>query len=192
MIGEYLASLNYKGILGIDFLITKDQKVYPVECNPRLTGALPMLSQLYISHGLIPMEVFHMLEFLDIPYEIDLDQINAGYEKGLRGSHVLLFGLSNDVRIRKDGPKAGLYGYDPLAGAIRYLEEAFDYSAMHNDRQFILIDGPPDTGKEDVVFKDPLYRLCRILFPVSVIDDKDRLSKEADFVIDQVYRRLVQ
>ncbi len=49
LIGEYLAGIGYKGILGIDFIISRDKKqVYPLECNPRFTGAFPMLSQLQL------------------------------------------------------------------------------------------------------------------------------------------------
>ena len=62
--GVGLGTLGYKGILGIDFIVHETQgKAWPIEINPRLTGALPMLSLLHLQSGTIPMEVFHMLEF---------------------------------------------------------------------------------------------------------------------------------
>ena len=40
VIAEHLASLGYRGLLGIDFLIDEwQQRVYPIEINPRFTGA---------------------------------------------------------------------------------------------------------------------------------------------------------
>ena len=53
LVGEYLAGLGYKGILGIDFVVdSDDHKVYPLEINPRLTGAFPVLSQIHLKNGL--------------------------------------------------------------------------------------------------------------------------------------------
>jgi hypothetical protein len=82
MIGDYLASLGYRGILGIDFLIDGGQKrVYPLEINPRFTGAFPMLSLLFIRNQLIPLEVFHILELLGISYQADIEGL---FQRGLK------------------------------------------------------------------------------------------------------------
>ncbi|MBU0736203.1 MAG: ATP-grasp domain-containing protein, partial [Proteobacteria bacterium] len=74
-IGEYVSSLGYRGILGIDFIgDERGREIYPIEINPRLTGAFPMLSLLHLEKGIIPLEIFHMLEFLDLPYRIDVEE----------------------------------------------------------------------------------------------------------------------
>jgi len=190
--GRYLAGFGYRGILGIDFLIDKEMKlVYPVECNPRFTGAFPMLSQLHICHDLLPMDVFHILEFLDIPYDLDPVSLNLGYAKTIKGSHMILFNLSGEILGGRNLPDAGLYEFDPDAESIDFLQEASDYREIRTNRQFVIIDGPPDAEGERIVEGDPLHRLCRVLFPCPVVDGKDVLSSRAVQIADWVYRRVL-
>ena len=147
LIGDYLVGLGYKGILGIDFLISQDKRrIYPLECNPRFTGAFPMLSQLHLSQDIIPMDVFHMLEFLDWPYQIDCTTLNARYAEAVRGSHIIVFALQDAILRGRRQPEAGLYELDPERGEIRFVGGATDYREFRNDRQFVLTDGPPPWG----------------------------------------------
>jgi hypothetical protein len=191
LIGEYLAAIGYKGILGIDFLISRDNKqVYPLECNPRFTGAFPMLSQLQLWHNIIPMDVFHMLEFLDLPYEIDLASLNARYAETIRGSHLILFCGSNSL-LRGEGLLgAGLYERDPESGRITFVGAASDYREIRNERQFIIIDGPPDVGEQGLTLKDPLQRLCRLLFPSPIVTEGETLSPDVLSVVEWAYEQM--
>jgi hypothetical protein len=191
LIGEYLAAIGYKGILGIDFLINRDNKqVYPLECNPRFTGAFPMLSQLQLRHNIIPMDVFHMLEFLDLPYEMDTASMNASYGEAIRGSHLILFRGSNAL-LRGEGLReAGLYERDPESGRITFVGDASDYREIRNERQFILIDGPPDLYENGLALIDPLQRLCRLLFPSPIVSEEETLSPEILSAVDWVYEQM--
>jgi hypothetical protein len=139
-IGDFLGNLGYKGILGIDFIV-QEEKVYPIEINPRLTGALPMLSLLHLQSGTIPLEAFHMLEFLDIPYRIDRNALNSRYAQTVQGSHLLIFrpqGLSRGSASLKPG----LYEHEPKSGKFHFLKETLSYGDMESEKQFILLDGP--------------------------------------------------
>jgi hypothetical protein len=191
LIGEYLSGIGYKGILGIDFLISRDkEQVYPLECNPRFTGAFPMLSQLQLWHNIIPMDVFHMLEFLDLPYEMDTASLNAKYAEAIRGSHIILFSGSNALLTGNGLPAAGLYERDPELGRIYFVDGASDYSEIRNERQFIIIDGPPDIREKSLALPDPLQRLCRILFPNPIANERKTLSPRALSAIDWVYEQM--
>jgi hypothetical protein len=191
LIGEYLARIGYKGILGIDFLISHDNKqVYPLECNPRFTGAFPMLSQLHLGHNIIPMDVFHILEFLDLPYEIDPASLNARYAEGIRGSHLILFRGSNELSTGDGLREAGLYERDPESGRIYFVDAASDYREIRNENQFIIIDGPPDMGEHGLAPGDPLQRLCRILFPNPIVTEGGILSPGVLSVVDWVYGQM--
>jgi hypothetical protein len=187
-IGWYMARMGYRGILGIDFLIQKDMMLlYPVECNPRLTGAFPLLSQLHMRESLIPMDVFHMLEFMALPYQMDHIAVNSGYEKAISGSHVILFSLSARIPEDPHFPGAGLYEYHPDSRSILFVGSGSDYRDILSDRQFIITDGPPDTGGKAVDPVDPLYRICRLLFPGPVVDERGVFSTDALFVADWIY-----
>jgi hypothetical protein len=191
IIGEYLNSLGYKGICGIDFLMDKrNERVYPIEINPRFTGAFPMLSMLHIKDRVIPMEVFHMLEFLDVPYRVDVEELNARYALPVKGSHILLFLLSKRSRNAMNIPDAGLYEYDQEKGGIFFVKGAFDYRETKNERQFIIADGPPENREAAFASSDPLYRLCRLLFSYPVADDDGVLDPHARRAVDWVYKKM--
>ncbi len=192
VIGEYLSGLGYKGIFGIDFLISDDKtKIYPLECNPRYTGSFPMLSQLHLCHNVPPMDVFHMLEFLGIPYDIDPAYLNSKYREIPKGSHVILFSHPDRV-LGKKPPAPGLYEFDEEMDTITFLEGASDYREIRNERQFIVIEGPPDVGEESLALGEPFHRLCRILFPYPIVDAGETLSSRAAHVTDWVYEGIFQ
>ncbi|MCP4576322.1 MAG: ATP-grasp domain-containing protein [Deltaproteobacteria bacterium] len=186
-IGDFMGTLGYKGILGIDFIVHETEgKACPIEINPRLTGALPMLSLLHLQSGTIPMEAFHMLEFLEIPYRIDPEALNRRYAETVQGSHLLLFqppraGNRGNVPLR-----AGLYEYGPTNGGGRFLKETLEYEHIQSENQFILSDGPRlTTGKESPCW-DSHSRLCRLLFSYPVMDAKGVLSPQARMAAEWV------
>ena len=189
-VGEYLAGLGYKGILGIDFVIdSDDHRVYPLEINPRLTGAFPVLSQIHLKHGLIPLEAFHMLEFLDIPYEIDVKELNAQYGQPMQGSHLLLFHPEGKKSMASEGLEAGIYEHDPQTGNMTLAKRDCDFEEIRNERQFMVVDGPPEgpTGPTD-----PLFRWCRLVFSQPVADTQGTLSPEAMLCANRVFHRIFQ
>jgi hypothetical protein len=52
------------------------------------------------------MDVFHMLEFLGIPYDIDPAYLNSKYREIPKGSHVILF--SHPDRVLGKKPPASM------------------------------------------------------------------------------------
>ncbi|MEW6669354.1 MAG: ATP-grasp domain-containing protein [Thermodesulfobacteriota bacterium] len=188
-VGERLREMGYRGILGIDFVIEAESgSVYPVEINARFTGAFPMLSQLHMAGDLIPMDVFHMLEFLGTDYDTDCTLLNAAYEGEMRGSHLLLFTLGHGRRAPKAGLRGGLYELLPGGEDVRFVRDASDYREITHEGQFIVIDGPP--GKE-IRTDDPLYRLCRILFSYPVARPDGEIRASALLAAERIHRRMM-
>ena len=187
-IGDFVGTLGYKGILGIDFVVReREGTVYPMEINPRLTGALPMLSLLHLHRGLVPLEAFHMLEFLDIPYHMDPDALNGRYAETVRGSHLLLFDASG---LENGGAslKPGLYRYEPTDGNFRFAEETLAYGHIPNDNAFILTDGPT-LSAEKTGGRDSHDRLCRLLFRDPVVDMNGTLLPQARLAAEWVRQK---
>ena len=54
-------------------------EMYLGELNPRITGASSMTNVTAVAYGDMPLFLFHLLEFLDVDYEIDVDALNAGW-----------------------------------------------------------------------------------------------------------------
>ncbi|MBW1800167.1 MAG: ATP-grasp domain-containing protein [Deltaproteobacteria bacterium] len=188
---RHIAHMGYKGILGIDFVVDrKTRRVYPIEMNPRFTGAFPVLSQFHLYHQLIPMEVFHILEFLDIPYEIDVEEINRGYAQPLHGGHLILFRLMENRKLTGNIPKSGIYECHPDYGPVCFSEMGIDINKIMGGNRFLLADGPPDKPGERIGSHDPLRRLCRFLFPFPVVDSEGELSVPGRASIEWFYRHI--
>jgi hypothetical protein len=183
-IGEFLSRLSYRGILGIDFVVSlAEHRIYPLEINPRLTGAFPMLSLLHMEQDLIPFEVFHILEFMDIEYTADANALNDVYAKPIQGSHLLVFLNKEGKNPNPASIDAGLYEMGEEGTHFTYKGRAMDFLALQGQDQFILIDGPPQTGGNPFGSADPLYRLCRLLFSWSVVDQDGSLSRKAGLAV---------
>jgi hypothetical protein len=88
--------------------------------------------------------------------------------------------------------KAGLYEWDPDVEEVLFINEAFDYQEIRNERQFIIVDGPPDTGGELMAVSDPLHRLCRLLFSTPVVNDSGILSRRSLNTVEWVYGRTLR
>lgn len=190
-IGDYVAHLGYKGLLGIDFVVEKDGgRVYPVEINPRFTGVFPMLSLLHMGNNMIPLEAFHILEFLGVPYSIDVEEMNLNYAGSLRGGHVILFSCRGMRREVKASLDAGLYLWQADRGMGIRVGDGIDYMDMDNDAQFVLIDGPTDPEWAGDPGLDTLERYCRILFRIPPASRTGELSGEVARVVEWVYARL--
>lgn len=188
LVGEYLAGLGYKGIFGMDFVIDSNgHTVCPLELNPRLTGVFPVLSQIHMKQGLIPMEALHLLEFLDIPYKIDVRSLNAQYGRSMQGSHLLLFHPGGEREVGPQGPDAGIYEYGSGTGKMMLVKRDCGFEAIRTERQFMIVDGPPE-GHTDP--GEPLSRLCRLIFSHPITDVQGTITRETMLCVDRVFDRI--
>ena len=74
-LGDRLYKEGYRGAFCMDFLIDTDtREVYLGELNPRISGASPMTHLVTSTYGGVPIFLFHLLEFMDVDYEIDLER----------------------------------------------------------------------------------------------------------------------
>jgi hypothetical protein len=160
----YMWGKGYRGIYGIDLVVDeKREEVYPVECNTRYTGAFPMLSMHHLINGAIPMDLFHILEFLDADYEIDVNMVNQAYRRRVGGSHIILFNKEHVPLDVGRSVRSGVYRYDPRRRRIEFVRKGLTYEDLRDKDEFILTDGVPCKGGT-VVFNDELTRICRIPF----------------------------
>lgn len=76
--GEELRSMGYRGYFELDFLMDMDTgEVYLGEVNPRITGASAMTNLATFAHADAPLFLFHLLEWSDIDFELDVQELNA-------------------------------------------------------------------------------------------------------------------
>ena len=80
--GNRLQDEGYKGFFEVDVLIDLDDgEVYLGEVNPRISGVSSMTNVTVGAYADIPLFCFHLLEYMDIDYEVDVDEINERWRK---------------------------------------------------------------------------------------------------------------
>lgn len=76
--GEALRSHGYRGYFELDFLTDRDSgALYLGEVNPRITGASAMTNLAAFAHADAPLFLFHLLEWYDIDFDLDVQELNA-------------------------------------------------------------------------------------------------------------------
>src|SRR6476660_4835107 len=76
-LGDRLRQEGYRGFFEVDVLVDlASDEVYLGELNPRISGASSMTNTTAGAYADIPLFLFHLLEFMDVDYEVDIDEIN--------------------------------------------------------------------------------------------------------------------
>ncbi|HUG05827.1 MAG TPA: biotin carboxylase [Candidatus Limnocylindria bacterium] len=76
--GEELRRMGYLGYFELDFLTDQDtDRLYLGEVNPRITGASAMTNLAAFAHADAPLFLFHLLDWCDVDFELDVEELNA-------------------------------------------------------------------------------------------------------------------
>jgi predicted ATP-grasp superfamily ATP-dependent carboligase len=114
IIGDILnKQFNYKGIFGIDFIITENQEIKIIECNPRIMGAFPVIDMFYSNVGIPSPLSLHIKEFIG-ENDLDYKYIQKLYinRDSCSMSQIIFFidkNLYTDKILPKQSIKPGLY-----------------------------------------------------------------------------------
>ena len=149
-IGEALREEGYKGYFGLDLLLDEEtNKLYLGELNPRITGATLLTSQAAINRGEIPLLLYHLLEWLEVDYEIDLQSFNQqwlhlGTQETL--CQMLIKQLDNRDTMFSTVPSSGIWRLDEQ-GAISFIRPEY-YPGTVLDKNEVLFIRTIDTGQQ--------------------------------------------
>ncbi|WNG85330.1 biotin carboxylase [Mycobacterium sp. ITM-2016-00317] len=113
-LGDVLHRQGYRGYFEVDLLHDLDaDQLYLGEVNPRLSGVSPMTNLTTEAYADMPLFLFHLLEYMDVDYELDIDEINARWERGYGENEVwgqlVLSETSPDVEIFTATPRTGVW-----------------------------------------------------------------------------------
>jgi hypothetical protein len=142
--GDRLAAEGYRGYFELDFLADVDTgEMYLGELNPRVTGASSMTNVTAVAYGDMPLFLFHLLEFLDVDYEIDVDTLNASWATPWAVDTWSLFILEDTTDTRElitKAPRSGIWRLDPAGhGGIRFDRPETEWpSVAGEDEAFYL------------------------------------------------------
>lgn len=74
--GDQLRKEGYKGYFELDFLIDQDNgEIYLGELNPRISGVSSLTNHSKFAMTDVPLFLFHLLEWMDVPYEINVNEL---------------------------------------------------------------------------------------------------------------------
>lgn len=179
----------YKWIFWVDLIIDEKQGlIYVVECNPRYTWAFPMISLLDIKQWIIPMDVFHILEHMDIPYTINFEHLDKAYKYIKEGSHIILCNKKEHEVLCKKNLLPGVYTY--IQDTLHYIRPWIWYADIKKKNEFIIIDGNP--RKWDILpAYNELSRFCHLLFPKKISLAPNRLNNHTKKIIACIYATFI-
>lgn len=108
-LGDQLYKEGYKGAFCMDFLIDIDsRKVYLGEINPRISGASPLTNLLTSTYGGCPIFLFHMLEFMNVDWDIDLEKVQKRWDEFDNWSQLVLKWPGQEVEMITKAPASGM------------------------------------------------------------------------------------
>ena len=148
-LGDRLRQEGYKGFFEVDVLVDLDSdEVYLGELNPRISGASSMTNVTAGAYADIPLFLFHLLEFMEVDYTVDVDEINERWRE-LAAVDVwaqLIMKEPNDsVERLLAAPRTGTYRLDE-DGDLTFVRVSNDWHEVtHEDECFFMrVYGPGD------------------------------------------------
>ena len=124
-------------------------ELYLGEVNPRLSGASPMTNLTTEAYADMPLFLFHLLEYMDVEYELDIDEVNARWERGYGEDEVwgqvIMAETSPDVELFTATPGTGIYRLDE-AGRVSFARPANDSASVADESEafYMRIAAPGD------------------------------------------------
>jgi biotin carboxylase len=148
-LGDRLAVEGYRGFLEIDYLADVDTgELYLGEINPRISGVTSMTNVTAGAYADAPLFLFHLLEYMDVDYELDVDDINRRWAEASSvdvWSQIILKDTGGDVALLTAAPKTGIWRFDE-SGQIRFARWGNDWHSLQDESEafFLRVLGPGD------------------------------------------------
>jgi hypothetical protein len=136
--GNQLREEGYRGYFELDFLIDlRSRDIYLGELNPRITGASSMTNHAAFAHADAPLFIFHLLEFTGVPFDLDVEELNARWadpDNIDSWSQMVLKHTEDSVDILTDAPESGIW-HMLEDGRVEYGRFDYHRRAVEGERE---------------------------------------------------------
>lgn len=189
IIGSLMYKKGFRGMFGIDLVVTENGQIFIIEVNARQTASTPMYTKIQLLKEEIPLSMLHLLEFFDLDLQVkpkeynkrnitpeNYSQVFIRAQKEFRVNHQVDMGV-----YRLQGDNAAINRYtDEVAPTTIFLDEDRDKSLLFQkyaasvdfmDKQGVLVLAPV---KERIIKKGE--ELARIQLKQSAVDNSGKLS----------------
>jgi biotin carboxylase len=148
-LGDRLADEGYVGFFEVDYLVdTGTGELYLGELNPRISGISPMTNVTAGAYADMPLFLFHLLEYLDVDYEVDIAEINERWSREASvdvWSQLILKETGDQVELLSQTPRTGIYRLTD-GGAAEFSRWGYDWHwiAGESEAFYLRILAPGD------------------------------------------------
>jgi biotin carboxylase len=153
-LGGILSREGYRGYFEVDLLHDLDSdELYLGEVNPRLSGASPMTNLTTEAYADMPLFLFHLLEYMDVEYQLDIEEINSRWERGYGEDEVwgqvIINETSPEVELFTATPRTGVWRIDD-DGRVSFARPANDWATLLDGSEafYMRVAAPGDLRSE--------------------------------------------
>jgi biotin carboxylase len=133
--GDRLYGEGYKGVFCLDFLLDTDTNdVYLGELNPRISGATAPTNLITSTYGGCPLFLFHLLEYLDVDWEIDLAEVQERWNHYDNWTQLVLKQTEDKVELLSQAPRSGIWKMAP-DGSVQFLRPALNVTSIGDESE---------------------------------------------------------
>lgn len=145
-LGDVLSREGYRGYFEVDLLHDLDaDELYLGEVNPRLSGASPMTNLTTEAYADMPLFLFHLLEYMDVDYELDIEAINSRWERGYGEDEVwgqlIMSETSPDLELFTATPRTGMWRLNH-DGRVSFARQGNDWATMLDESEAFYMRSP--------------------------------------------------
>ena len=134
-LGDRLWAEGYKGVFCCDFLIDTDtDDVYLGEINPRISGASPPTNLITTTYGGCPLFLFHLLEFMDVDWELDLAEVQKRWSDYDTWSQLILKQTEDKVELITEAPTSGIWRMNS-DGNVQFVRRAAQITSVGDEQE---------------------------------------------------------
>ena len=135
-VGDRLREEGYLGYFELDYLLdAQTGDIWLGELNPRVTGASSITNVTAVAYGDMPLFLFHLLEFMDVDYEIDVDELNERWAQVHNLDEWTQFILKQTEDVTETitaAPTSGIWRMRP-DGSIGYARRDTDWHTIADE-----------------------------------------------------------
>lgn len=183
--GLYLKGKGYKGIFGLDFIISeRDEDVYLIEINPRFVASIPFYTKLEIKNSAVPMIALHFLEFLGEKYEIDprAKDLSNKNVLAISGSQLVLRNKEKGMYAPSGELKSGVYCLEN--DKLSFLRSGYSILDLKSPNEFIVLAAAKGRRIKSE------SEAARVESSGSLVSADYHLTADAELIIREVYEKL--
>lgn len=138
IVGSELSSHGYKGIFGVDLIVTPENEVYAIEINARLTGYSHIISDMQMIESKIPFMLLHLLEMGNYKYEVTDSEALPSMNQFDKPGSLLILNNTLDTEITLDTYiRPGLYRF--RQGKLTFVRAAYSLESVKGEDTLLIL-----------------------------------------------------